>query len=225
MSVSGLASDDIDPHDFIIDIDDVRGLPGYKDKASESDKDAEHESETSDDDTDNKGPSSPPPDHTTGDVNNADNSAHSAVDHFVPAQSESQSPLMDDDMPTTPTATVLVPDSSNPSDPTSKVVQPLPPSTSSSAQHDNNDPFDDIVPPSSSLDIPLTDTVILNRKKRNTPDTSRSPGMYHSFICLTSLFTCSTDQGRVAPALRQANRTVDSDTGVRFEKTTRYPKF
>jgi hypothetical protein len=176
MSASRLATNDIDPKNFIINIEDMRGLPNTV--ASKSDSDAEHESE-------NTGPSSTSTNHTATNPQIADDSPNNTIDPgSVPAQSTSQSPPMDEDILMTPPGSVIVENSSDP-----PTTQPsLPPSLSLSTQRNTeDDPFDadKIVPPSSSFNIPLTD-VVLNRKKRNTPDTSRSPGASHCFIFFVS---------------------------------------
>lgn len=155
MHASGLQAAEIDPNDFIIKNDDIKGLPANlsgvdSDPDDDHEADAEHDVESDKDGDENE--RSPP------------NQSDSIIDTTGNYADPPQSPPMDDTIPTTPSdVIVFVPNSSDPS-----------------INGDNNAPSDEVVPPSSSLNIPL-DMAIPIRNKRSTPHTSRSPGTHDCF--------------------------------------------
>jgi hypothetical protein len=176
MSASGIAPEEIDPKDFIIANSQIKGLTNPSAPAGE--QDAEHESEASE----NEGNNTPNPSANTN-ANITGNSADSAagIHPTIPSdlQDPAQSPSADAQppIPHSPPPTIFVPSSSDPSSNHlgSHTPCPSPPAPQLDEPFNNSD----IVPPSSSLDIPLAD-VVQKGKKRGTPDTTGSPGMRSS---------------------------------------------
>jgi hypothetical protein len=159
MAASGIAPDKLDPKDFIISSNQIKGLTNVS--AHDDDQDAEHELEP-----------------TEGEQNDASNQAGDInVNITDPIPTDLQDPAQSpsaDRHPTIPPSsppTVFVPSSSDPS--SNRLGSPSP-----SAKQLDDPTFNDsdIVPPSSSLDIPFAADIVTKGKKRGTPDTAGSPG-------------------------------------------------
>jgi len=189
----------IDPKESTIHAINVQALPtSGSSNHNESDNDAEHDSE---DIEKEQRPSSPPFHNNTP-----------PIDDQNPAGPPSSQPMNDNN-----TKGVIDTDSD---------FNTLGPS---SFHQDSNDNSTTVPAPSSSAmsQVPLAE-VVAKRNKRTRPDTSRSPGMLlsslHSLKCLSLFYSSSTiDLVRSAPNVRQGNRTLDADSGLRFQKPTRFP--